>query len=167
MIIETAKEPLMDILRSCEYALQLERESRDYYTENAARLSHASVASVYKGLADEADKHIKFIKGVLKAERSGSLERFPRVAVDAEASLSWRALAETMNDDVVQDLEKDVAILRLGFILQSDLTKYYEATAEKLEGNEKEAFSRLASWSHELTETLHQIYDRVFELYAA
>ncbi len=157
----------MDILRSCEYALQLERESRDYYTENAARLSHAAAASVYKGLADEADKHIKFIKGVLKARRSGSLERMPRVAVDAQAALGWRALAEIMNDDVVQELEADVAILRLGLILQNDLTEYYALTALQLEGMEQEAFERLASWSRALTETLQQIYDRVFELYAA
>jgi len=61
----------MNVQRIYEYALQREREGMDFFQRNAERMSHAAAAEIFHKLAEEEQKHIEFIQGLLQALEGG------------------------------------------------------------------------------------------------
>ena len=157
----------MDIRKVYDYALQREHEGKQFFEQNAARLSHAAAASAFERLAGEEQKHIEFIQGLLdtldKAESPGAAAD---VEMEQEGFFSERAASELLDQTVLEAMVPDLPVLRTAYLIERDLAEFYEMAASKAQGEAKEALEMLAQWERGHEAFFRQIHDKAFEEYA-
>ncbi|MBN1179417.1 MAG: ferritin family protein [Anaerolineae bacterium] len=157
----------MDIRKIYAYALQREHEGKRFFEQNAERLSHAAAASAFKRLAEEEQKHIEFIQGLLDALEGGASSGVELgVALEKEGFFSERAASEMIEQTVVEAMVPDLPVLRMAYLIERDFAEFYEMAAGKAEGDAKDALEMLARWERGHESLFRQIHDRAFEEYA-
>lgn len=153
----------MDLKRIYEYALQREREGRDYFLRAAERTGHAAAAGIFRRLAEEEERHIEFIQGLLDLLAGGKAA--PARDVSDDGAFDARAEAEQLDQSVVEAMTPDVAILRTAYLIERDFVEFYRMAADKAEGEARRALLRLAEWEQGHEELFRTMHDRVFEEY--
>jgi rubrerythrin len=158
---------MMDIRKIYAYALQREHEGKRFFEENAERLSHAAAASAFKHLADEEQKHIEFIQGLIDAlDSEGATGIDLGAELEKEGFFSSRADSEMIEQTVAEAMVPDLPVLRMAYLIERDFAEFYEMAASKAEGEAKEALEMLARWERGHEKLFRQIHDRAFEEYA-
>lgn len=155
----------MNVRKIYEYALSRERQGKDFFQNNAAKMSHAAAVSIFRRLAQEEDRHIHFIQGMIDALEGAAA---PGVA-DALAQddlFSQRAEVEALDQTVIESMIPDVAILRTAYLIERDFAEFYEMAAEKTEGEDQKALSLLARWERGHERLFKNLHDQVFQEYA-
>ena len=157
----------MDIRKVYKYALQREHEGKQFFEQNAARLSHAAAVGAFERLADEEQKHIEFIQGLLdaldKAESPGAVVD---IELQQEGFFSERAASEFLDQTVLEAMVPDLPVLRTAYLIERDLAEFYARAASEAEGEAKAALEMLARWERGHEEFFKQIHDTAFEEYA-
>jgi rubrerythrin len=157
----------MDIRKIFEYALQREYEGKNFFTQNADRLSNAAAVNAFKKLAAEEQKHIEFIQAQIEllGKGEGSSTQFGQ-ALEKEGFFSQRAISESVEQSVNEAMVADLPVLRMAFLIERDFAEFYEMAAKQADGNAKEVLTMLATWERG-HERLFKIYhDKAFEEYA-
>jgi rubrerythrin len=156
----------MNVRKIYEYALSREHHGKEFFQSNAGRMSHAAAVAIFQRLAEEEDKHIRFIEGLLRALDG------PAFASDMTGELgqvdlfSQRAGTEALDQVVIESMIPDVAILRMAYLIERDFAEFYELAAEKAEGEDQVALSALARWERGHERLFKDLHDRVFQEYA-
>ena len=156
----------MDIRKIYEYALQREHEGRRFFEENAERLQHAGVVGAFRRLAEEEQKHIVFIEGLLESLDGGEVPDVSVVSVEEEGFFSQRAASEMLDQTVAESMVPDLSVLRMAYLIERDFVEFYESAAQQAEGEAKEALEMLARWERGHERFFKQLHDRAFEEYA-
>ena len=157
----------MDIRKIYTYALQREHEGKRFFEQNAERLSHAAAVGAFKRLADEEQKHIEFIQGLLDAlDKGESPDVAVGIALDKEGFFSQRADSELLDQTVLEAMVPDLAVLRTAYLIERDFAEFYEMAAAQAEGEAKRALEMLAQWERGHEALFKQLHDRAFEEYA-
>jgi rubrerythrin len=156
----------MNLHKIYGYALSREREGKEFFQSNAGRMSHAAAAAIFRRLADEEDKHIRFIEGLLQALDGTPTEQDTASALGQVDLFSQRAQAEVLDQTVIESMVPDVAILRTAYLIERDFAEFYELAAEKAEGESRAALSALARWERGHERLFKDLHDRVFQEYA-
>jgi rubrerythrin len=159
----------MDIRKIYEYALQREREGRDFFRNNAGRFGHAAVVGVFERLAQEEEKHIQFIQGLLsRLETAGSLDLEEGEGMDEAGFFSARAAAEMLDQTVIEAMVPDLAVLRMAYLIERDFAEFYEMSAGQVEDETaKKSLQMLARWERQHEKLFKAMHDRAFEEYAS
>lgn len=157
----------MDVRKIYQYALQREYEGKQFFVQNADRMSHAAAVGAFKSLAVEEQRHIDFIKSLLEAlEKGGS----PVGLIDAEmgevAFFSQRFLSESLDQTVIEAMVPDLPVLRTAFLIERDFAEFYETSAAQTEGDAKLALTMLANWERGHERLFKRMHDQAFEAYA-
>jgi len=153
----------MNLQKIYEYALQREKEGYQFFKSNAEKASHASAAGIFQKLADEELKHIKFIKALLENPDDDSSASDAALLED-----DWfedRAQKELLDQTVIESMIPDVAVLRTAYLIEHDLSEFYEMAAEKSNGTAKAAFTQLAKWERGHESFFKELHDKVFKEY--
>jgi rubrerythrin len=157
----------MDIRKVYAYALQREHEGKQFFEQNAARLSHAAAVGAFERLAGEEQKHIEFIQGLLDAlDEAESPGDAVDVELEQEGFFSERAASELLDQTVLEAMVPDLPVLRTAYLIERDLAEFYETAASKVKGEAKEALEMLAQWERGHEAFFRQIHDKAFEQYA-
>ena len=157
----------MDIRKVYAYALQREHEGKQFFEQNAARLNHAAAVGAFERLADEEQKHIEFIQGLLDAlDKATSPDAAVDVELKQEGFFSERAATELLDQTVLEAMVPDLPVLRTAYLIERDLAEFYEMVAGKAEGEAKQALQMLADWERGHEAFFKQIHDKAFEEYA-
>jgi rubrerythrin len=158
----------MDIRKIYTYALQREREGKRFFAENAERLSHAAATGAFKRLADEEQKHIEFIQGLLDTlgEERPSAATEGIALIQEEILFSQRATSEMIDQTVMEAMVPDLPVLRMAYLIERDFAEFYEMAASKVEGEAREALEMLARWERGHEALFKQLHDQAFEEYA-
>jgi len=157
----------VDIRKIYEYALQREYEGKRFFEENAGRLSHAAAVGAFKGLAAKEQKHIVFIQSQLDALDKGQSPSAALGAVmEKEGFFSQRAVAELLDQTVVEAMVPDLPVLRTAYLIERDFAEFYEMAAERSEGEAKQVLEMLAHWERGHEKLFRQMHDKAFEEYA-
>jgi len=153
----------MNLQKIYEYALQREQEGYQFFKTNADKASHAAAAEVFQKLADEELKHIKYLKNLMT---------LPEDSTDASSAQlegdSWfedRAKKEFLDQTLIESMIPDVAVLRTAFLIEHDLSEFYEMAAGKSTGKAQAAFHQLARWERGHESFFKELHDKVFEEY--
>lgn len=152
----------MNLQRIYEYALQREEEGYRFFSDNAAKASHAAAAQAFSKLAEEELHHIAFIRQLL-ASPDGEIADIAQPVGDG-----WfeeRARKEFLNQSLIESMIPDVAVLRTAYLIERDLSEFYEKAASKAEGRAKAAFTQLAKWERGHESFFRELHDRIFEEY--
>jgi rubrerythrin len=158
----------MDILKIYQYALQREQEGKNFFQQNAQRFSHAAAQGAFEKLADEEQKHIEFIQGLIDAEKAG---KAPPLAVGQEMDkagfFSQRAKSEMLDQTVIEAMVPDLAVLRTAYLIERDFAEFYEQAAGRVEDPKaKSALSMLARWERSHEQLFKAMHDKAFEEYS-
>jgi rubrerythrin len=156
----------MNLQRIYAYALQREREGKEFFQNNAGRMSHAAAAGVFRRLAQEEQRHIEFIQGLLSNLEESSAPLTEPVELAPGDLFSARAEAESLDQTVIESMVPDVTILRMAYLIERDFAEFYEMAAEKAEGPARTALTLLAKWERGHERLFKHLHDRVFEEYA-
>jgi rubrerythrin len=155
----------MNVRRIYEYALQREREGKDFFQRNAERMSHAAAAEIFRKLADEEQRHIEFVQGLLETLGSGQSVPETKIELKQEDLFAQRAELEKLDQTTLESMVPDLTVLRMAYLIERDFAEFYEMAAQKVEGNASDALTMLAHWErgHELL--FKDIHDKLLEEY--
>ncbi len=156
----------MNVQRIYEYALQREREGKNFFQSNAERMSHAAASGIFQRLAQEEQKHIEFIERLLASLGSGEQSVQPGLGLEQGDRFSRRAELEMLDQTVIESMIPDVAILRMAYLIERDFAEFYETSADKAEGEARTALTALARWERGHERLFKELHDRVFQEYA-
>jgi len=156
----------VDIRKIYEYALQREQEGKRFFQENAERLQHAGVVGAFRRLAEEEQKHIRFIEGLLDALDEGEAPEPANLEPTDEGFFSERAASEMLDQTVAESMVPDLSVLRMAYLIERDFVEFYESAAEKAEGGAREALEMLARWERGHERFFKQLHDTAFQEYA-
>lgn len=153
----------MNLEKIYEYALQREKEGYLFFKTNAEKATHAAAAEVFQKLADEELKHIQYIEELMSssAEEAGS-------SIEELEEESWfeeRAEKESLDQSLIESMIPDVAVLRTAYLIEHDLSEFYEMAAKKSSGVAELAFSQLARWERSHEAFFKELHDQVFQEY--
>lgn len=153
----------MDVQKIYEYALEREKEGYSFFKSNAEKASHAAAAAVFQKLADEELKHIQFIKELMTTPMDGDGDS--DVPLEAEGWFDDRAEKEQLDQTLIESMIPDVAVLRTAYLIEHDLSEFYEMAASKATGKDKRAFELLAKWERGHEAFFKELHDKVFQEY--
>ena len=153
----------MNVHKIFEYALQREKEGYTFFKSNADKASHAAASEVFQKLADEELKHIQFIKKLLEQPADDAPGSDP--ALEEDDWFEHRAKEELLDQSLVESMIPDVAVLRTAYLIERDLSEFYEMAAAKSRGRAHQAFTRLAHWERGHEAFFKELHDKVFQEY--
>jgi rubrerythrin len=156
----------MNVKRVYEYALQREREGRDFFLTNSERMSHAAAAGIFRRLADEEQKHIHYIESLLAPMDAGGDSAELNAHLIDQDRFSSRAESEMLDQTVIESMIPDVTILRMAYLIERDFAEFYEMAAGRADGAARQALTALAKWERGHERLFKELHDRVFEEYA-
>lgn len=159
----------MDVRKVYEYALQREHEGKNFFESNAARMGHAAAQGIFRRLAGEEEKHVKFIESLLAGLDSGGKADDAGMAAELEKSgfFMERARSEMLEQTVMESMVPDLSILRMAYLIERDISEFYEMAASQAEGQAKDALKMLADWERGHERLFKELHDKVFAEYAA
>jgi rubrerythrin len=154
----------MNLQKIYEYALQREQEGYQFFKSNAEKASHAAATEIFEKLADEELRHIQYIRNLM-----ANPEKETAAASDAQLEGDgWfedRARKEFLSQTLIESMIPDVAVLRTAFLIEHDLSEFYEMAAQKSAGKAQTAFKQLAKWERGHEAFFKELHDKVFEEY--
>jgi rubrerythrin len=157
----------MEILKIYKYALQREYEGKNFFEQNASRMSHASAVEVFKRLAEEEQRHINFIVAQIDVLQDPHLSEKPgEVEIPEAGFFSQRAQSEMIDQTVAEAMVPDLPVLRMAYLIERDFAEFYEMAASQTSGKAKEALGLLAGWERVHERLFKQMHDKAFEQYA-
>ena len=153
----------MNLEKIYEYALQREKEGYKFFKTNAEKASHAAAAEVFQKLADEELKHIKYIEELMSSpnEDAGS----SIAELEDDGWFEERAEKEFLDQSLIESMIPDVAVLRTAYLIEHDLSEFYEMAAQKSTGVANLAFTQLPKWERGHEAFFKQLHDQVFQEY--
>jgi rubrerythrin len=158
---------MMDLRKIYTYALQREHEGKRFFQQNADRLSHAAAVGAFKRLAEEEQKHIEFIEGLISALDDESVSAVDIGAeLEKEGFFTDRADSEMIEQTITEAMVPDLPVLRMAYLIERDFAEFYELAASKAEGEAQKALEMLARWERSHERLFREIHDRAFEEYA-
>ena len=153
----------MNLQKIFEYALQREKEGYQFFKTNADKAGHAAAAQVFQRLADEELKHIEYIKNLMKSEGDDGVQS--EAMLEIEGWFEGKAKEELLDQSLIESMIPDVAVLRTAYLIESDLSEFYENAATKSSGTAQKAFQQLARWERAHEAFFKELHDKVFEEY--
>ncbi|MEE4166642.1 MAG: ferritin family protein [Desulfocapsaceae bacterium] len=153
----------MNVHKIYQYALQREKEGYAFFKNNADKASHAAASEVFQKLADEELKHIQFIKTLMEQpDEDGSASN---AALEEDDWFEHRAKEELLDQTLIESMIPDVAVLRTAYLIEHDLSEFYEMAAAKSTGTAHQAFTKLARWERGHEAFFKELHDKVFQEY--
>ncbi len=157
----------MDLRKIYEYALQREYEGKNFFEQNAGRLSNAAAVNAFKKLAGEEQKHIEFIQAQIDLLGKGQASSTQLgQALQKEGFFSQRALSENVEQSVDEAMVADLPVLRMAYLIERDFAEFYEMAANQAEGDSKAVLTMLATWERGHEKLFKIFHDKAFEEYA-
>jgi rubrerythrin len=157
----------MEIRKILEYALQREYEGKRFFEENARRLNHAAATEAFNKLALEEQKHIEYIQAQINAlENKTGIKTTSEANLEDTSFFSRRAVQESLDQSVAEAMVPDLAILRMAYLIERDFAEFYETSANKFNGREKQVFITLAEWERRHEQLFKSFHDQAFEIYS-
>lgn len=130
-------------------ALEMEKQARDFYEDQAGRAAPGPVKSTLEWLSQWEKEHVDLIERHLKGEEG----EIPPAEEDPPA-----VPAVTGEEDPAR-LASELTVLRRAMNLEMDAKKFYQAAADKVEDpKEKKFFKWLAGWEERHWNLLERNY---------
>ncbi len=120
-------------------------------------------AVIFEKLADEELKHIQFIKELISTPGE---EAGPTITpLEKDSWFEDRAGRELLDQSLIESMIPDIAVLRTAYLIEHDLSEFYEMAAKNSSGIAELAFSQLAIWERGHEAFFKELHDKIFQEY--
>jgi rubrerythrin len=138
-----------NLIKIFEYALNQEETGKSFFQSSLQRMGWGAAVDAFLHLIKEEEKHILFIRKILDTLREGRIETLKNIT-DQEISkvdfFDERARKEFLQERLYESMVPDITVFNVAWLIEKDLSEFYEKMANQTEGYAKEAFSLLAGW---------------------
>jgi len=161
-----ANHPLIKIF---EYALNQEETGKSFFQASLQRMGWGSAVSAFKKLIEEEEHHILFIKKILqdlKRESPDQLQIVKEDLVETTDYFDERAKSEFLQQCLEGSMVPDVTVFNTAWLIEKDLSEFYEKMANQTEGKAKEALKMLSDWEKGHERFFREYRDKLTEVYS-
>jgi rubrerythrin len=157
------------LIKIFEFALNQEETGKNFFQSSLERMGIGAAVTAFKRLIREEEHHIEFISRILEKLREGNE---PELAADEGTSdekvdfFDERAKSEFLDRCIEGSMVPDVTVFNTAWLIEKDLSEYYEKMASKTEGKAREALMQLSKWEKAHEKFFRDFRDRLSEVYA-
>ncbi len=162
----SADEKLIKIF---EYALNQEETGKSFFETSVQRMGIGAAVSAFKRLIEEEQQHIAFINGILADLRQGREvrpESLKSVVLEPTNYFDDRANSEFLKQCLEGSMVPDVTVFNTAWLIEKDLSEFYENMAAQAEGKAKEALMMLSRWEKGHEAFFKTYRDKLSEAYS-
>jgi rubrerythrin len=162
----SSKENLIKIF---EYALNQEKTGMSFFRTSLDRMGFGAAIDAFRKLIEEEQHHIDFITRILKSLKEKDEVEIPEmkhVSIEETDFFDDRAESEFLEQCIEGSMVPDVTVFNTAWLIEKDLSEFYEKMASQTEGKAKQALEMLSRW-----EKGHEIFfrkyrDKLSDMYA-
>ena len=158
-----------NLVRIFEYALNQEETGKSFFQHSLKRLGMGAAVSAFKRLIEEEEKHIAFIKKILEDLKGGDEIDIPNdrgMIMEPTNYFDERARSEFLQQCLEGSMVPDVTVFNTAWLIEKDLSEFYERMANTTRGKAREALMKLADWEREHERFVREYRDRLAEIYS-
>ncbi len=158
-----------NVIKIYEYALNQEQTGMSFFQTSLQRMGIGAAVNAFKRLIEEEAKHILFITGIIDNLRQGreiDLARVKAVVLEPTNYFDERAKSEFLAQCLEGSMVPDVTVFNTAWLIEKDLSEFYERVARNTEGPAKEAFGMLSRWERAHERFFREYRDRLAAVYA-
>lgn len=148
------------LIKIFEYALNQEQTGKSFFQLSLERMGYGAAVSAFKRLIEEEDKHIAYITSILEDLKTGSdisASTVKGVVLEPTNYFDDRARSEFLAQCVEGSMVPDVTVFNTAWLIEKDLSEFYDKMAHQTDGMAQEALAMLARW-----EKGHEAFFRTF-----
>jgi rubrerythrin len=157
-----------DLIRVFEYALNQEETGKSFFQNSLQRMGWGAAVSAFNQLIREEEQHILFIKNILNDLKKGGpdqLEIWKEFELKQTNFFDDRAKAEFLQQLIYESMVPDITVFSVAWLIEKDLSEFYENMAEQTQGKVKEAFTMLAGWEKGHERFFREYREKLDEIY--
>ena len=158
-----------NVIKIFEYALQQEETGKAFFQNSIQRMGMGAAISAFKRLVQEEDHHILFIKKILeglKQEKPVELSFEKRLGLEPTNFFDERSKSEFLQQCLEGSMVPEVTIFNTAWLIEKDLSEFYEKMSKQTEGKSKEALQMLSSWEKGHEKFFREFRDKFSETYS-
>jgi len=158
-----------DLIRIFEYALNQEQTGKGFFQAALTRMGWGAAVNAFKQVIEEEEHHILFINNILRGLKQGGPEQIQiEKGIDLPRTdfFDERSKREFSPQVLLESMVPDITVFSMAWLIEKDLSEFYEKMAGRTEGKAREALSMLAEWERgherffrEYREKLTKLYD--------
>ena len=159
----------LNLIKIFEYALQQEETGKSFFQNSLQRMGMGAAISAFKRLIQEEEHHILFIKNILEDLKQGNpieLTLGKGMVLEPTNYFDERAKSEFLQQCLEGSMVPEVTIFNTAWLIEKDLSEFYEKMAEQTEGGIKEALLMLSSWEKGHEKFFREFRDKISEIYS-
>jgi rubrerythrin len=157
------------LIRIFEYALNQEETGKSFFQTSVQRMGVGDAVSAFTALIKEEEQHILFIKGILDGLKKGSADEL-KIANDHGPEktnfFDERARSEFLEKRLYESMVPDITVFGVAWLIEKDLSEFYERMAGQTEGKAREALEMLSKWEKRHERFFREYRDKLNEIYS-
>jgi len=160
-----------NLIKIFEYALNQEETGKSFFETSLQRMGSGAALSAFSRLIKEEEHHILFIRNILEGLKRGSQDQLQiekDIDLRPEDFFDARAKSEFLQQLLYESMIPDITVFNIAWLIEKDLSEFYEKMANQAAGKAKEALLMLAEWEkgherffREYREKLNEVYSKM------
>ncbi len=158
-----------NLIRVFEYALNQEKTGKSFFETSLQRMGVGAAVTAFKRIIEEEDRHIFFINAILEdlnKEKEIDLSDLGDLVLDPTNYFDDRTRSEFLERCVYESMIPDVTVFNTAWLIEKDLSDFYERMAENAKGTPREALNMLAGWERGHEKFFREYRDKLTEIYS-
>ena len=158
-----------NMVRIFEYALNQEKTGLSFFQQSVQRMGMGAAVNAFKILIREEEKHILFIRKILedlKGEQEMNPSGLKELIIEPTDYFDERARSEFFQQCIEGSMVPDVTVFNTAWLIEKDLSEFYERMAQDTKGKAGEAFQMLSGWEKSHERFFRQYRDKLSEVYS-
>ena len=157
-----------NLIKIFEYALNQEQTGMSFFRSSLERMGVGAAVGAFERLIEQEKSHIHFINSILNKLKAGGEIELPGEDREIESTnyFDERARSEFLEQCISESMVPDVTVFNMAWLIEKDLSEFYEKMADKTEGKAREALQMLARWEREHERFFREYRDKLTETYS-
>lgn len=157
------------LIKIFEYALEQEFTGKSFFENSLQRMGIGAAVTAFKSLIREEEKHIRLITRILKGLREKGEVELPNekdLTIEPTHYFNKRSKSEFLEECLEGSMVPEVTIFNTAWLIEKDLSEFYEKMARQTTGKAKKAFAFLSKWEKEHEKFFREYRNRFSESYS-
>jgi rubrerythrin len=157
------------LIKIFEYALNQEHTGKSFFENSLGRMGIGAAVTAFKSLIREEEKHIRLITRILRSLRRGREMELPEgkdLVIRSTDYFDQRSKSEFLEQCVEGSMVPEVTIFNTAWLIEKDLSEFYEKMAGETTGKARRALTYLARWEKGHEKFFREYRDKFSELYS-
>ncbi|MEE8315932.1 MAG: ferritin family protein [Syntrophobacteria bacterium] len=158
-----------NLIKIYEYALNQEQTGMSFFQTSIDRMGIGAAVSAFKRLVEEEEKHILFISRIIDNLKAGAdidIAKVQEFVMEPTNYFDERAKSEFLLQCLEGSMVPDVTVFNTAWLIEKDLSEFYENAARNTEGPASETFGMLARWEKAHEKFFKEYRDKLSAVYA-